>query len=257
MKKILLGLLILTTFVACSNYGKKVKIEGTKGEVYYKGDGVNEDDAKKIGAFLKQENFFTDSKGASVQITKEGEAYTLRFVYDKDVYDTLKGAENLFKQFAIKASKEVLGGKKVNIALANKTFKDYKNIAFDENLAKELDAPTDQTGTVQSKADFKHKEVDDVDYYWYGIPDEEAKMIYDYITTNGEFRGGAAELYITQDNGRYLIRFPMIESARTDPATLALLEKVSRQIKDNVFKETPYSFYATDEQLNVVKAYDY
>ena len=122
MKKIILSLLVVVALTACSNHGKKVKIEGTKGEVFYKGDGVTEDDAKKTGAFLKDQGFFSSEKGASVQVTKEGEEYTMRFVYDKDVYDTLKKVDALFKLVGATASKEVFGGKKVNIALANKSF---------------------------------------------------------------------------------------------------------------------------------------
>jgi len=142
MKKIILGLLMVATLAACSNHGKKIKVDGTKGEVYYKGDGVTEDDAKKTGEFLKTQGFFTADKGSSVQVTKAGEDYTIRFVYDKKVFETLEGAENAFKMLAIKAAKDLFGGKKVNIALANKSFEDYKTIAYDEALAKEMDAPS-------------------------------------------------------------------------------------------------------------------
>ena len=58
MKKIMLSLLVVVALTACSNHGKKVKIEGTKAEVYYKGDGVTEDDAKKTGEFLKSVSLF-------------------------------------------------------------------------------------------------------------------------------------------------------------------------------------------------------
>lgn len=259
MKKIMLSLLVAVALTACTNYGKKIKVEGTKAEVYYKGDGVTADDAKKTGKFLKDASLLNSDKEASIQISKEGEEYTIRFVYDKAMYDTLKGVEDVFKMIGAKASKEVFGGKKVNIALANKSFKDFKTIPYDEAVAKALEAPAPPADgeTVITKADFDHDSAGGVDFYWKGISDEESKTIADYIVQNGSFSGGTAELYMTKDGDRMMIRFPVIESSRTDPAIIAELEKVSKQIKDNVFADVPFSFYMTDERLNTVKAWDY
>ncbi len=258
MKKIILSLLVVVSLTACTNYGKKVKVEGTKAEVYYKGEGVTEDDAKKTGEFLKSASLFNSGKGASVQITKEGEEYTIRLVYDKAVADTLKGIDEAFKLIAAQASKEVFGGKKVNIALANKSFKDFKTIPYDEAVAKSLETPTTTDGeTVLTKADFDHDSAGDIDFYWKGISDEESKTIADYIVQNGSFAGGTAELYMTKEGDRYLIRFPVIESARTDATIISKLGEVSKQIKDNVFADAPFSFYMTDERYNTIKAWDY
>lgn len=150
MKKIILILLAAISLSACTNNGKKVSIEGTKGEVYYKGDGVTEDDAKKTGNFLKEQSYFSGDKQASVQITKENGVFTIRFAYNKDVYEKLTGADDAFKLLAIKASKEVFGGEKVNIALADKSFKDYKSIPYDEATAKALDEPAPPAETTDS-----------------------------------------------------------------------------------------------------------
>ena len=172
MKKIILALLISIGLMACSNYGKKIKIEGTKGEIYYKGDGVTESDAKKTGEFLK-DIFFTSDKAASVQISKEGEEYLLRFVYNKSIYDTLKGADNAFKIIAAQASKEVFGGKKVNIALADDSFKDFKTIPYDEDVAKSLEkpAPSSTDDVMVNKTGFDHEKAGGVNFYWKGISD--------------------------------------------------------------------------------------
>ena len=258
MKKFILASLITIGLMACSNYGKKIKVEGTKGEVYYKGDGVTESDAKKTGAFLK-EVFFTTDKAASVQISKEGEEYLLRFVYNKSVYDTLKGVDEAFKIIAAQASKEVFGGKKVNIALADDQFKDFKTIPYDEDIAKSLEkpAPASTDDAMVSRSNFDHDKAGGVDFYWKDISDEESKTIADYIVENGSFAGGTAEIYMTKEDGRYILRFPMIASARTDPAYISELEKVTKQIKDNVFANEPFSFYMTDEQLTTVKSWDY
>ncbi|MEO6612522.1 MAG: hypothetical protein ABIT05_05500 [Chitinophagaceae bacterium] len=256
-----LAVLVTLGLSACTDNGKKIMVEGTKGEIYYKGDGVTEDDAKKTGQFLK-EVFLSPDKGASIQVTRDAEVYTLRFVYNKDVYDTLKGVDDQFKLLAAKASKEVFGGKKVTIALADKNFKDYKTIPWDDAVAKSLEAPpappTTSPDLAKSKEEFDHQKASGIDFYWKGISDEESKTIADYIVKNGAFSGGSTvEIYMTKEGDRYIIRFPMIESARTDPSYIAEVDKVSKQIKENVFANLPYSFYITDEQLRTVKAWDY
>jgi hypothetical protein len=256
MKPIILFLLAAFSLAACSNYGKKIKVEGTKGEVYYKGDGVTESDAKKTGEFLKKQGYFSADKGASVQLRKEADAYVISFVYNKKVYDTLKIADNLFKILGAQASKEVFDGKKVNIALTNDHFKEYKSIPYDEATAKSLEPPVSDAATFNLNG-FDHSSAGDVDFYWKGISDEESKTIADYIIKNGSFSGGTAELYMTKEGDRYIIRFPMIESARTDPSALATVETVSKDIKDNMFPNVPFSFFVTDEQLNTVKSWDY
>jgi hypothetical protein len=256
MKPIILSLLVAVSLAACTNYGKKIKVEGTNGEVYYKGDGVTENDAKKTGEFLKQAGYFSSGKGASIQISKEGEEYTISFVYNKNVYDSLKEADGLFKILAVKASKEVFDGKKVNVALTNNHFKSYKTIPFDEAMAKTLEEPVKEDVAFNTN-NFDHDKTGDVDFYWKGISDEESKTIADYIVKNGSFSGGTSEIYITKEGGRYVLRFPVIESARTDASYLATVEKISKEIKDNLFAHVPYSFIVTDEQMNTIKSWDY
>jgi hypothetical protein len=177
-------------------------------------------------------------------------------VYDKNVYDTLKGIEDLFKEVGINASKQLFDGKKVNIALANSSFKDYKTIPYDEAMAKAMETPA-ATEKIVSKTSFEHESAGGVNFYWKGISDEESKTIADYIVQNGSFGGGSAEIYMTKSGDRFILRFPVIESARNDAEYVATLEKVTQQIKDNLFANLPYSFYMTDENMNTVKAWDY
>lgn len=259
MKKLLTAVLAMTVLLtACTNHGKKMKVEGTKGEVYYKGDGVTEDDAKKLGDFLKEQQFFNNEKGASVQLMKEGEEYTVRFVYDKKVYDTLKGAEEAFKLLAIKASKDLFGDKKVKIALANKTFKDFTTIPYDEALAKSLENPgPEKNGNIIAKEDFEHDTAGGIDFYWYGISDQESATIAEHIVEAKYFPGPITELYMTKENERFIIRFPINETTRANPSALATIENVSKQIRDNLFANADFSFVVTDENLTTIKAWNY
>jgi hypothetical protein len=262
MKKItrlsvILSLLFATGLASCNNYGKKIKIEGTKAEVYYK-DGATESEAQKVGDYLKEAGYLPADKGASVQVTKENGEYTVRFVYNKEYYDKTDGLDAVFKEYSGKMSKEIFGGKKVNIALADDKFKDYKKIAGTENeTAERTLAPGAPPGEPLDKGEFDHDEAGGVNFYWKGISDKESKIIADYIVKNGAFAGGTAEIYMTKEGDRYILQFPVLEKYRTDETTIAQIEKVAKEIKENVFADEPYSFQMVDEKLNALKSFDY
>ncbi|HMG67389.1 MAG TPA: hypothetical protein VK588_06880 [Chitinophagaceae bacterium] len=240
------GLVLLS----CSNYGKKINIEGTKGEIYYK-DGATENDAKKVGDFLKADGFIGNVKGASVQVSKQADDYLLRFVYDKDYYEKTPGIEGFFKDYGVRMSKELFSGRRVDISLADKYFKDFKSIPYDSNAAK------GSPGGGFTKDDFNHETVGDVNFYWKDISSDESKTIINYISQNGTFSGGTAEIYMTKQGDRIVLKFPVKEEYQNDAATIAQVEKVSKEIKDNVFANEPYSFQMTDAQLSSLRSFDY
>lgn len=256
MKKIFSILLFSLVFVSCANHGKKIEIEGTKTELFYKGDGVTESDAKKTGDLLKSKFIKTSDKEASMQLTREGDAYTLRLVYDKDIYKTLEGVDDEFKTLAAWLSKDVFSGKKVNIALADDHFKDWKTIPYDEAFAKSLNGNGD-TSSNSIKDNYEHESVGDLHFYWAkNIPDEESKRIADYIVQRGAF-SGYAEFIITNENGRTTVRFPMKAEGISDPQNMAVVEAVAEDMKNKLFPDAPFSFQVLDESMNMVKTWDY
>ena len=261
---IVLSLLFVTGLVSCNNYGKSVKVEGTKAEVFYK-EGVTETEAKKLGEFLKASGTLSADKGSSIQVLKDRRGYTVRFVYNKEYYEKNKELEGFFKTYGVILSKEVFNGEKVNIALADKQFKDFKTIPFDQTVAKPVEtAGTDLAPAApppglaeKGKDEFVHDIQGGVNFYWKGISEGESKRIAAYIAQNGSFAGGTVNLYITKEGDRYILQFPVKEEYRSDPSYIAEVEKVAKQIKENVFANTPYSFQMTDVQLNAVKSFDY
>jgi hypothetical protein len=243
----------LFLFSACTNFGTKIKIEGTKGEVYYV-NKATQTDALKIGNFLKQDGFFGDKKTASVQVDRKDDQYFVRFVYDKEFYAKTPWLDDFFKNYTQRMSKELFDGKKVDIALDDKYFHDFKKFPFNESAT---NAPAASLDEAFHKADYTHEAVGDVNYYWKGISNVESKSIVDYISSNGAFSGGTAEIYITKEGDRYVVRFPVKQEYRDDAATIAQVEKVSKEIKDNVFPNDPYSFKMTDEQLTSIRSFGY
>ena len=140
MKPIILSLLVAISLAACTNYGKKVTIEGTKGEVYYKGDGVTEADAKKLCKYLKDDlNYFDADRKKSVQLMKsKDEGYDIRFVVDEKKLNASPEVTDAFGQIGAAMSVDLYNNKPVNIILTDDHFKTIKTIPFDKEVVKKL-----------------------------------------------------------------------------------------------------------------------
>jgi len=268
LMKSLLALSIMASLcVACNNYGKKIKVEGTKGEIFYKGEGVTESDAKKLGDYLVKEQFLKGDKAASVQLTKEGEAYLVRFVYNKDFYDKTPGLDEIFKKGAIAMSKEIFDNKKVNIALSDSLFKDFKSIPYDEAFAKSLEAAKDNEGVNTADAtsyggqyDSHMDKASGIKFFWKNpVTDKEAELIGKAVIATGAFTTtkGNVHIVMEKDGDRYLVKFPIAPDYQTNAAYLAKIDPVAKEIKDAAFANVPYSFVVVDEDLKAVKSYDY
>lgn len=130
MKRILpLALTALLFYSSCDllsgDYGEKVTIG--KNEVYYKGDGVTEQQAKETGAFLLEANWFDDKEPGSAQITKDSAGYLVHLVAHKNkISDHLR--RNLWKtQRALSAS--VFNNQKVRFAFADDNLNDFETLS--------------------------------------------------------------------------------------------------------------------------------
>lgn len=260
MKSIVLSLLLAVCLSACTNHGKKVTIEGTKGEVYYKGDGVSEADAKKLCQYLKDDiNYFNAEKKLSVQLMKsKDEGYDVRFVVDEKKLNERPEVVKSFEKIGAAISIDLFNDKPVNIILTDDHFKEIRSIPYDAARAKALKEPAPENSLAGlTKDDFDHDAAGGINFYWRDISEAESKTIADYIVENGSFAGGPSEIYITKEGDRYILRFPVIESARTDETYLAKFDKVTKDIKDNVFADVSFSFYVTDGKLNTVRSWDY
>lgn len=87
MRIIAIVIFVLTVIIWLipNGYGKKYKVND-KDNVYYKGDGVTENDAKKVGEFLTSYGYFGTETESSVQIKAEENSkdIEIRFVVKKD-----------------------------------------------------------------------------------------------------------------------------------------------------------------------------
>jgi hypothetical protein len=127
-KHILIIAIIATGISACShNYGKEYKLDKMH-NVYYKGEGVDEAQAKKLAAYLKEQEYFQDSINSTVQLVKNKDTFNLNFVVDETKLTS--GYENKFLLFGAFISEGVFDKAPVTIQLTNDKLEPFKNLGF-------------------------------------------------------------------------------------------------------------------------------
>ncbi len=145
MKRIILSLLVVAALTSCKSYGKKVLTEGVKGEVYYKGDGITEADAQKLGTYLKEQNYFNNTEKQSVQISKGKDgAYEIRFVVNEDKLKANPGIAQTFQQMGAGLSIEVYNNVPVNIYFTDSHDKTLQSLPFSKEVANQLQQMLDK-----------------------------------------------------------------------------------------------------------------
>ena len=117
--------LLARILISCQQYGKEYKLD-KKHNVYYKGDGINEDMAKKLANYLKEQEYFQDSIESTVQITRNKDTFNLNFVVDES--KLTNGVETSFLLFGSFISEKVFDKAPVTIHLTNNRLESFKNL---------------------------------------------------------------------------------------------------------------------------------
>ncbi len=130
MKKVTLFVFILCiSFISCdmlSPYGKKVNVNPTS-EVYYKGEGVTEADAVKLGQYLLRNKYFDSTTKKSVQLSKDT-TFVVKFVIDETKLKDNPMAEIGFMAMKLLLQDSVFNGQKIKVVLADTEMKGIKTV---------------------------------------------------------------------------------------------------------------------------------
>ncbi len=115
--------------------------------VYYKGDGVSKDNAKKVGDYLKQVGYFTNDNGVDVQIFSDNPDSTVKISY---VVDNDKITSEIEKDFLLVSSglsEKVFNNRKILVSLADDKLDEIKSIGYTTTLPQiPLRASVDSSG---------------------------------------------------------------------------------------------------------------
>lgn len=251
--KLFVTFLCLFTLAACSNYGTKVTFPDHKGEVYYKGDGVTEADAKAVGKFLENQQFFLkDDKKRSVQISKDSGRVKARFVVDEKALASIPNADESFELIGALMSREVFNNTPVDVVFTDEFFKDIKTIPYKAGALAAANI-REEINQMQKKEYNKNTL-----YYTKDIPAEEADVISAYLVKGGFFTtDGNKDLLLakTARNG-FLVRF-LIKASFANEAGLQKADNFGKEMKKDLFPDVPLQFEVLDEDLEPIKTFNY
>lgn len=107
--------------------GKKYTVND-KHHIYYKGDGLTEEDAKKAGTYFTGIGLFTAENEMDVQIESEKDSTDMkvRFIVDKN--KVTAEAENAFRNIGNDLAAKLYPGKTLHIILTDDHFDDIKEV---------------------------------------------------------------------------------------------------------------------------------
>ncbi len=257
MKKNLLQLFaavsVAATLVSCSGYGNKVTFDGSHGEVYYKGDGVTEADAKAVGKFLTDADYFQkDDKARSVQITKDSGRIKARFVVNAKAIDTMTDADKNFQIIGAAMSKDVFKNTPVDVIYTDEHFDDIKTIPYTPsamssiNFSRELE----QMG----KKEYNNNTF----YYSKNIATSKTDTIYNYLVSSGFFApDGSVDLIVSRSpNNSFLIKFP-VKSSFNNADGLQKIDDFGKELKQMVFPADSMQLEVLGENMDSVKTFTF
>ncbi len=242
----------LFIIASCNNYGKKVTFPGNKGEVYYKGDGVTEDDAKAVGKFLEDQQYFLkDDKSRSVQLTKENNRMKLRFVVDEKALATIPKADESFLLMAALMSKTIFNNIPVDVVYTDDVFKDIRTLPYADAAARSATA-------YEALQQMEKKIYNKNTLYYKNISSEEADSISAYLIKNGFFSDGAGKDLAVSKMGdsSYHVNF-FIQDAFANEQGLQKADDFGKLLKKDLFTNSILQFEVVDQNMNSLKTFIY
>ncbi len=98
--------------------------------VYFKGDGVTKDDAKKVGAYLKQAGYFKNDNEVDVQISSNKPNSDVNIAYIVDSDKITSEVEKDFLLVSSGLSENVFHNRKILVSLADDKLDEIKNLGY-------------------------------------------------------------------------------------------------------------------------------
>jgi hypothetical protein len=119
--------ILITLCLVCSSCNDSNKISiGNQLDVYYKGKGVKEEDARRLGEFLVSQGYSDSASGASVELSKDS-SWLVKLVVKKEQADP----SNQDMRTAIAIMQEdlrdsVFNGEATRVTLADEDLNEFK-----------------------------------------------------------------------------------------------------------------------------------
>lgn len=233
--------------------GKKYALD-KKHNVYYKGDGLTETNAKDLAQNLKEQEYFSGDEEGSVQITKTAatkDTINLNFVVDQT--KVTPEIERAFLAIGAAIPKKVFNGAPINVYLVDTKIENPKNLGYvkpTEDAA--LITPSVESSPQQSIADPaaqlapKYKEViAENKIYYSDAATDKLDVMTNYLSNAGFFKPGNKLSVVFDKNDKgYFLMIPFAEKYLNDQAFLENVKQMGEEIQGKFFPNDQFTMYA-------------
>ena len=201
-----------------------------QGELYY-ADPVTEEDARKVGEHLLQQEFFSDDHASTVQLHQEEGRYQLQFVVDPDYLDDpLTSIE--FGRLGSQIAREVLGGRSLEVTLADPTLETVKAVP-----------PSGVLEYGNSALFFTNP-----------VAESDARAVGDVLAESGFFTDERPSLvHIGWEEEVFHLRFVVDESRANAPETLNAFSELGAVLSAQGLGSRPVVVHICDERFRTVQ----
>src|SRR5262245_38617646 len=202
-----------------------------QGELYY-GGSVTQDEAKRVGEYLVQQQFFSDEHGSSVQLHQEEGRYRLRFVVNSEhAEDPLTAIQ--FGVFGNQIASDVLGGRPIEVGLSDDHLNLIRIVPSSAMMA------------------FGKGEL----YYTEPVTAAEANAVGEWLMKSEFFSDDkATSVQVGQEDGAYHLKFVIDPSLVADPKVKAAFRELSRGIAVEALGGRPVAWHLCDDHFRTLQS---
>jgi hypothetical protein len=231
---VLAGILASAVVVLSAVYlfapGGDARLTFKKGELYYNGP-VTQEQARRVGEYLVQQEVFSDEKASTVQLHQEQGLCRLRFVIDSaHADDPLVVIQ--FGTIGSEIARDVLGGRPIEVSVSDDHLNPIKVVPSSARLA------------------FGKGEL----YYTDPITVAEAKAIGEQLVQRGFFSDEKeTSVHVSQEEGAYQLRFVIDPSRAADPEIRAAFRELSHAIAVAALGGRPVVVHLCDNHFRTMQ----
>ncbi len=244
--------------------GKKYIFDKTH-NIYYKGEGLTETNAKDLAENLKEQGYFISDHEASAQITKTDatkDTVNLKFVVDKAKLNP--DIEKIFLQMGTLIPKKVFNGAPLIVYLADDQLDDIKTLGYAKPAEEEKETIIQaQSSSEQPVSDPaaklapKYKEIiPNNKIYYSDASASKLDTVTDYLSSAGFFKKDRQLSIVFDRNDQgYFLMLPFGEKYLNDQSFLQNVQLMDEEMQKKFFRGEHFTLYACD--LNFKPAFSY
>ena len=202
-----------------------------QGELYY-GRPVTRDEARSVGEYLVEKQFFSDERRITVQLHQERGRFLLRFVIKSEhAEDPLTAIE--FGMLGSQIARDVLGGKQIEVGLSD----DHLNLI--------------RVVPPSAMVVFGKNEL----YYTEPVTAGEANAVGELLMQSGYFSDDRARsVHVGHEDGAYQLKFVINPSRAADPQVKAAFRELSRGIGVEALGGRPVAWHLCDDHFRTLQS---